>query len=111
MLGDCGPQIVCQMLSEGLDSGLRGVVRRISRRVGDPLLAAGQNDGRGRAAVFLHDWQKCRNSIDNAKHIDMHRLLEVGGIGPVRQACLRLGPSSGVQHEQVDGGEGGGDFR
>lgn len=99
-----GAEVVRQLLGQGLDGGLRRVVRRVARWVRDALLRARQQHGAraaaGLAALGHHHGQKRRQAVHHAEQVHAQRLLEVRRVGP-RARRAHGGP--GVEHQEVDG--------
>ena len=109
-VGVGGAQVVREVFGHGLDGGLGGVVAWVAGRVGDALLAAGQDDG-GRLGGFLEQREESGEAVDVAEDVDAEGLLEDAGVCPVGFARGGLEAGAGVEHEEVDaGGEGGVDF-
>lgn len=76
-------QIKAEMLSERLDGRFGRVVRRVSGRVGDALLGAGDYDGGGGGGGGrLHEGQQGRDAVDDAKEVGGEDSLEGGGVRP-----------------------------
>lgn len=69
-----GREVVGEVLGEGLDGRLAGVVGRVSRRVGDTLLASRDHDGRLRRRrrlllLFLDERQEGCDPVDHAVEV------------------------------------------
>lgn len=95
------PQVVGELLRDGLDGRLGRVVGRVRGRVGDALLGTREDDGR-RARSLLDHGEERGQAVDDAEEVDPKRLVEVVGVRP------RLGRAdghAGVEHEEVDGRE------
>jgi len=95
--GDAGfvPQIEAQMLGEGLDGGFGGVVRRVSGRVGDALLGAGDDHGggplEGRRGGGPDRREEGSDAVDDAEEVGGEDPLEGVDGGPRRRgayACV-----------------------
>lgn len=92
-------QVKRQVLGEGLDRCLGGVVGWVGRWVGDALLGAGDDDGGGviLRGALLQDGQEGGDAVDDPEEVGVEEGVEVGGVLP---AALKA--HSGVEGEEVN---------
>lgn len=69
------------MFSKCFDRCFGGVVSWISRRVGNALFGAGDDDA-GWICGGSHKWEKGVDAVNYAKEVDREDGLEVGSVAP-----------------------------
>lgn len=95
----CWPQFPTQALSQRFNCSFRGVVGRVTWRIGDALLGSSDhNCGRIQRRCRCFDgWQKGSNAIHYAKKIGIQNFVKVVGVCP---RPLRSNPC--VQSKEID---------
>lgn len=72
-------EIPAKMLGKSFNSGLGCVIGGVARRIGDSLLATGNNDGsRLRLGGLLDHREEGSNAMDNAENVGFKNLISSG---------------------------------